>query len=67
MIFCLTFGQDHPLKDGWIEIDAVDSNDARNKAFKLFGREWAFVYSKLEFNPKYFSLGKLGKTLGRNE
>jgi hypothetical protein len=63
MIFCITFGQDHPLRDGWIEINAVDSMDARNKAFETFGRHWSFIYSNLEFNPKYFPLGKIGRTL----
>jgi len=64
-IFCMTVGQKyarepHPQKlhpDSWVEIHAEDYDDARTMAFENFGRNWAFIYPKEEFDHKMFPLG----------
>uniref|UniRef100_A0A6H1ZIR9 Uncharacterized protein n=1 Tax=viral metagenome TaxID=1070528 RepID=A0A6H1ZIR9_9ZZZZ len=63
MQFFLTFGQDHPLKDCWVEVAASSSSEARAKVFRIFGDKWAFLYSIEYFEPEYYPSGKVGRTL----
>lgn len=63
MTFCVTFGQDHPLRDNWIEVEAPNAEQARARVFESFGSKWSFLYLKDEFNPKYFPGGKVGITI----
>jgi hypothetical protein len=63
MKFYLTFGQQSPFKNGWVEIEAGSSERARNLAFYVFGKHWAMLYKEEEFKREYFPLGKLGETL----
>jgi hypothetical protein len=63
MIFMITFGQYHPLRNHWIEIEAIDAEAARMKSFDQFGPKWAFLYAAKDFNPSYFPGGKVGETL----
>lgn len=62
MIFYLTFGQDHPLIDGWIEVRASDYMEARRKILETFDTKWSSLYGA-EFQRKYFPAGKFGNTL----
>ncbi len=63
MIMYLTFDRDHPLRDGWIEVEADDCLDAQKKSKKLFcGGVWCMYY-KDDFHPEYFPAGKLGETI----
>lgn len=61
--FMVTFGQRHPLKDYWIEVEALDEQAARKTMLAVFGSNWAFIYEKEGFNSEYFPGGKVGKTL----
>ncbi len=66
MIFCITFSQDHPLVDTWIEVEAPDMGIARKYAENNFPRRWASVYNIRDFHPKYFPEGKVGLTVKIN-
>ena len=61
--FYITFGQSHPLRNGWVEIAASDRDRARHAAFDRFGQKWAMLYDETNFNPSYFPAGKYGETL----
>lgn len=63
MIYYFTFGQDHIHsynnktldKDIVIEIEANDSNNAREIMFNTFGSKWAFQYDEkpdMNFFPR---------------
>ena len=58
--YYFTFGQQHPLRDNWIEIQAVNADTARKRMFELFGAHWAFQYSEADFKPDYFPSGRAG-------
>lgn len=56
----------HPVtpaanSDGWIVIEALDKDMAREIGFALFGKRWAFVYAAEEFDAGYHPLGELGR------
>lgn len=67
--FCLTFGNKykhmpHPSgieinPDGYIIIHAYTYDEARAKAFEIFGREWAFLYHENNFGTVFFPAGIL--------
>ena len=63
MLFCITFGQSHPLRDNWIEIEAKDRHSAREAAFLIFKGNWSNIYPKGDFGAEYYPLGKAGKTI----
>lgn len=42
-----SFADAHP--DGWVVIVADDEWQARDTAMRLFGEQWAFLYSEGEF------------------
>ncbi len=64
MKFYLTFGQDHPLRNGWVEIEALTYEEARKLAFDNFGRFWSNVYTTYEdFKKECYLSGKIGETL----
>jgi hypothetical protein len=63
MKFFATFGQGHYgglLKDYFIEIEAPDLGKAREFMHEEFGERWSGVYSADDWNPGYFSKGRLG-------
>ena len=58
----LTFGQNNPFKNGWIEVFAESEIDARHKIIDIFGNKWAFLYPEDKPNLlEYFPDGKLGE------
>jgi hypothetical protein len=69
--FYVTFGQqyareEHPAwpgvhPDGWVTIEAPDYDAARERAFTLFGRRWAFLYEAADFDRSYFPGGELAR------
>ncbi len=63
MIFCVTFGQVHPLRDNWIEVEAENERIARELVFARLGDKWAFMYSRDRFTPQDFPSGKAGWTI----
>ena len=63
MTFYVTFGQDHPLKDYWMEIKAATYDVARSIAMSALGTKFAFLYSEDKFDKAYFPGGKVGKTM----
>ncbi len=63
MKFYVTFGQDHPLRDGWIEVRASSYVLARLRIFEVLGTKWASMYYLVEFDPECFPAGKFGNTL----
>ena len=63
MKFYLTFGQDHPLRNGWVEIEAPTYGEVRELVHGVFGTHWSMLYKEGEFEKEYFPLGKIGETL----
>jgi len=66
MKFYLTFGQQSPLRNGWIEIEAESYEEARELVISIFEKHWAMLYREEGFDERvkaYFPLGKLGETL----
>lgn len=61
--FYVTFGQSHPLRDHWIEIQGANYEVARELAFETFGPKFAFFYRKEDFNPDYFEGGRAGRVI----
>ena len=61
--FYFTFGQDHPLRDFWIEIEALNGEIAREKMVEHFGAKWAFQYEEANFIPVYFPGGRAGRVV----
>lgn len=47
----------HP--DGWVEVQAVNELDARDKVFKAIKDVWAFLYNEESFDKSFFPKGKL--------
>ena len=63
MKYFLTFGQDHPLRNGWIEIETWAYGIARTLAFQFFGKHWAHVYKEEDFEKGLYPSGKIGEIL----
>ncbi len=63
MTWFLTFGYTHPLRDGWIEVEAATYSAARKLVFDQFGRIWSNLYKEGEFDEKNFPLGRIGEVL----
>jgi hypothetical protein len=61
--FYITFGHRSPFRDGWVEVQAKDLDDAFEKAREAMGSMYATCYSEESFEPQYFPAGKLGRTI----
>lgn len=59
--YYLTFGQESPAKNGWIEVEASCYDEAKKKVESAYGRAWSFIYSEEKFNKDFFPVGKLGE------
>ena len=59
-IFYLTFGQNSPAKNGWIEVHAFDYQRARDMVFNEYGKQWANLYTEDDFDSECFPAGRLG-------
>ena len=64
----VTFGQSHRhpdtgefMKDYWVEMEAIDYEDAREKVDEKFGDYWSRFFSEDDFDEEsrsYFPKGK---------
>lgn len=61
MKFYLTFGQNSPMKDGWIEVIADNEYLARLKVVSEYGQKWSGLYNEFNFEKEDFPEGKLGE------
>lgn len=61
--FYLTFGQESPARNGYIEVIAFDYQRARDLVFKTYGRQWSGLYTEDDFREAIdlFPAGKLGE------
>lgn len=65
--FYLTFGQQSPLKNGFILVYATDEIKARELVFEKFKNQWSGLYPEEIFEEEYFPQGILGRiTEGKN-
>ncbi len=62
MIFYVTFGQNHPLRHGYVIIQAYDASAAREAAFDVLGNKWAFIYNDTE-DMSCYKLGAVGEPI----
>ncbi len=68
--YCLTFGEKfrrepHPTfpeahPDGWVEVDADDIAEATSIGLRLFGNDWARVYTRSGISERHFPRGCVG-------
>jgi len=59
-IFFLTFGQNSPARNGWIEVYAFDYQRARDLVIKAYGKDWSGLYYLEDFETEHFPAGCLG-------
>lgn len=60
--FYVTFGQNHPLRDGYVEVWAYTESGARTAAFEVLGQKWSSL-SKVPCNLKSFPEGVYGRPI----
>lgn len=60
--FYLTFGQ-RGLRDGWVEIDAPDYQQARGFVVDEYGRKWSNLYDRHDFDPDFYPRGPHGRVI----
>jgi hypothetical protein len=60
--FYITFGQNHPLRNGYVVVRASDRELAREAAFDVFGTKWAFLHDETE-DMTWYSLGAIGEPI----
>ena len=63
MTFYFTFGQRHPLRDNWIEVEAPSEDAARNEMTRFFDGWWDCAYTEKTFRELYYPGGKAGITV----
>lgn len=61
--FYLTFGQKYPWRNGWVEVEALTYEIAREWVEKIFGSQWSNLKEEKDFDKSYFPAGKLGETI----
>ena len=61
--FYFTFGQKHPLRDGWIEVSAPTAEQARDEIVPLFGEQWESLYEDADFPRAMFPAGRFGRVI----
>lgn len=62
-IFYVTFGQQSPFRNGWVEVSATNEIEARKEVISSIGMKWSSVYDEASFDPRFYPGGKLGLTL----
>lgn len=67
MIYYFTFGQEHPLRDCWIEIIAPNAHAARLYVVSIFGQKFAFQYGRESWSDERFPGGRAGCQVEVNE
>ena len=64
--FYLTFGQQYPWRNGWVEVEAPSYDVAREWVVEIFDAKWSNLYKPEDFGPdvrSHFPAGKLGETI----
>lgn len=61
--FYLTFGQQYPWRNGWVEVEAVDYETARKWVEDIFGSDWSNLTEEDKFKKEFYPAGKLGETI----
>lgn len=62
--YYLTFGQAHPLRNGYVEVVGRTEELASRKAFEIFGPHFGFIRPEnVKDQKKFFPHGKFGETL----
>ncbi len=64
--YYLTFGQQSPFKDGWVEVLADDDVHAVAVVNEVIGKQWSNIYHEDLFTEKtreHLPQGKLGNTI----
>lgn len=69
--YYITFGFQYPREppptfpeahhDGWVTIVADNAPQAREIAFREFGRHWSFMYEPAEIDTSYYPKGELAR------
>lgn len=59
--FYVTFGQIHPLSEGYVVVKASNYDEAREFAFEIFGQKFSFI--REEIRAEFFPAGQYGKTI----
>jgi hypothetical protein len=68
--FYVTFGTQYPdrvihptyaraHRDGWVRIVADSYEQARMKAFDMFGQHFATIRTDYDWKPEYFPMGEI--------
>ena len=60
--FYVTFGQLHPLRDGYVVIYAYTEAGARSAAFEVLGQKWASLSMQIP-DSKSFPEGTCGRPI----
>ena len=63
MRFYFTFGQAHPFRDNYIEIEAPNGQIARDEIVIHFAPRWVGQYDDANWKPEYFPGGRVGRVL----
>lgn len=63
--FYVSFGQKHPLRNGWVEVEAPDYASARDAVFNIFGMKFAFIRETDDMAraKDFFPAGQFGETI----
>ena len=67
MKFYVTFGQDHPLRYGYVVVEAPDMSWARAATFEVFGPKFCTVYPPDHDMSKYHPAGAIGEPIVAEE
>lgn len=60
----ITFGQNHPLRNGYCTIIAPNYEIAREEVFAVFGNKFAFIReTNVEMDKEYFPAGQFGEVI----
>lgn len=60
--FFVTFGQLHPLRDGYMIVEASSYENARAAVFEVLGSKWAFIQTE-DTNMSMYPLGPIGRPI----
>lgn len=60
--FFVTFGQLHPLRDGYVIIEASTYENARAVIFEVLGTKWAFIQNE-DTDMSSYPMGPVGRPI----
>ena len=63
MKFYVTFGQDHPLRHGYVVVHADNMNWARAATFEVFGPKFCTVYPEDHDMTRWHPAGAIGEPI----